>query len=152
MSSNNRDCHVHCVLLTTRLGEFTFLRNVFWLAGIQIRMAQSFGEAEALLRETGGTVLLADAEIGGGWRDALLRAQERYPLVATLLLGQADSVKDVYECGGCGVIAGPFEFQRVSDQIRAAHEASLERRAAVDYFAEAIGGRVPKRREISFWG
>lgn len=124
---------IDCVLLSSFEGESSFLRNVFRTAGIRVHRAESISEADFLLTVTGSTVLLSDVIFEGGyWQSALSLLDEGHPLVTMLVI--ADPVDrsflgDIYSRGACGIIWKPFQFESVTRLLRAANEASKERRA-----------------------
>jgi DNA-binding NtrC family response regulator len=130
------DYFIDCVLLSSFEGESSFLRNVFRTAGIRVHHAESISEADFLLTVTGSTVLLSDVIFEGGyWHSALGLLGKGHPLVTVLVI--ADPVDqpflgDVFSRGACGVIWKPFQFGSVTKQLRAAHEASGERRALLE--------------------
>jgi len=130
------DPFIDCVLLSSFEGEFSFLRNVFRTAGIRVHHAESISEADFLLTVTGSTVLLSDVIYEGGyWQSALALLSKGHPLVTMLVIADpADEpfVQDVFVRGACGVIWKPFQFESVSRQISAVHEASQERRALLE--------------------
>ncbi len=127
------DLYINCVVLSSFRSEFTFLRNVFRLAGLRLHHAESLDEADFLLTVTGSTVLLSDVTFeGGSWRSALNLLRNRHPLVPMLVV--ADPVdgpflRDLFEHGACGVVWRPYDFEAIRKQVRALHEASKERRA-----------------------
>ncbi|MGA7238167.1 MAG: hypothetical protein WBY44_20950 [Bryobacteraceae bacterium] len=130
------DQFIDCVLLSSFEGESSFLRNVFRTAGIRVHHAESISEADFLLTVTGSTVLLSDVIFEGGfWHSAFGLLDKGHPLVPMLVI--ADPVDrpflgDVYSRGACGVIWKPFQFGSVTRQLRAAHEASKERRTLLE--------------------
>ncbi len=130
------DHFIDCVLLSSFEGESSFLRNVFRTAGIRVHRAESISEADFLLTVTGSTVLLSDVIFEGGyWHSALGLLGKGHPLVTMLVI--ADPVDqpflgDVFSRGACGIIWKPFQFGSVTKQLRAAHEASRERRALLE--------------------
>jgi DNA-binding NtrC family response regulator len=140
------DFHIHCVVLTSWPSEFSFLRNIFRLAGLRMHHAGALSEADFLLTVTGSTVLLADVGFGGGsWQNAIAMLTERHPLVPMLVIAErADwrHLADLYDRGACGVIWKPFDFQATRRQIRTLHEAFKERLA---WREETAGQQTPLR-------
>jgi DNA-binding NtrC family response regulator len=131
-----RTNQIDCVVLTAFESEFTFLRNVFGFAGFRIYHADTLEEAEFLLITTGATVLLTDiTAVDCSWRTALEALADRHPLVAAIVI--ADSVDrphlaDAFRRGACGIVWKPIQFDVVTDLIRAAHQASVDRRSLRD--------------------
>ncbi len=127
------DLFVDCVVLSSFQSEFSFLQNVFRTSGIRVHHADSVDEADFLLTVTGSAVLLSDVIFEGGyWQSALAMLQETHSLVTMLVIAapvDRPFLRDVFSRGACGIIWQPFQFQAVARQIRAAHEASNERRA-----------------------
>ena len=127
------DLYINCVILSPFRSEFTFLRNIFRLAGLRFHHAESLDQADFLLTVTQSTVLISDMLFeDGSWHSALRMVRDHHPLVPMLVI--ADPVdgpflKELFERGACGVIWKPFDFETVRRQIRALHEASKERRA-----------------------
>jgi DNA-binding NtrC family response regulator len=127
------DLYINCVVLSSFRCEFTFLRNVFRLAGLRMHHAESLDQADFLLTVTESTVLLSDVMFeGGSWQCALGLLHDSHPLVTMLVI--ADPVDwpflgDLFDRGACGVIWKPFDFEAVRRLIRTVHEASKERRA-----------------------
>jgi DNA-binding NtrC family response regulator len=130
------DLHINCVVLSSFRTEFTFLQNVFRLAGIRMHHAESLDEADFLLTVSESTVLLVDVVFAdGSWQNALNLLSERYPLVTMLVI--ADPVdrpflSDLFSRGACGVIWKPFDFDAAGRLIRVVHEASRERQALLE--------------------
>jgi len=139
------DLRVDCVVLSSFSSEFTFLRNVYAPA-IRMHHAESVDQADFLLTVTESTVLLSDAAFAGGsWRDALGLLNAHHPVVAMLVIADAVDqpyLGDLFSRGACGVIWKPFEFETTRKLIRAAHEASGERRALRE---ETLVAGVPLR-------
>jgi DNA-binding NtrC family response regulator len=121
------DLYVNCVILSSSRSEYTFLRNVFRLAGLRFHHAESLEQADVLLTTTGSTVLLADVLFeNGSWRGAPGMLSKRHPFVPMLVIADpADCpfLKDLFDRGACGVVWKPFEFEIIRRQIRTLHEA-----------------------------
>ena len=118
------------MVLSSQNSEFTFLRNVFRLAGVRMHHAGSLCQAACLLRTTKSTVLLADVVFEGGtWLSALDLLRDTHSLVTMLVVADRSFPCDVFPYGACGIVRKPFEFKVVGRLIRIGHEASLERRA-----------------------
>lgn len=130
------DYFIDCVLVSSFEGESSFLRNVFRTAGIRVHHAESISEADFLLTVTGSTVLLSDVIFAGGyWQSALDLLSKGHPLVTMLVIADPvdhEFLSDVFSSGACGVIWKPFQFHAVTKQLRAAHEASRERRTLLE--------------------
>lgn len=133
LQMKQRGRQIDCIVLTSNISEFTFLRNVFWLAGIRMHRAQAIDQLDYLLSVTESTVLLADVTFAGDtWQSALDFLRQNYPLVPALVIAElADTLlpEDVFRCGGCGIVWRPFRFDDTGALIRAAHSASRERQA-----------------------
>jgi DNA-binding NtrC family response regulator len=130
------DYFIDCVVLSSFEGESSFLRNVFRTAGIRVHHAESISEADFLLTVTGSTVLLSDVIFAGGyWQCALDVLCRAHPLVTTLIIADPvdrEFLGDVFSRGACGVIWKPFQFHSVTKLLRAAHDASRERKALLE--------------------
>lgn len=130
------DYFIDCVVLSSFEGESSFLRNVFRTAGIRVHHADSISEADFLLTVTGSTVLLSDVIFSGGyWQGALDLLSKGHPLVTMLVIADPvdrEFLEDLFARGACGVIWKPFQFHSVTKLLRAAHEASRERRALLE--------------------
>jgi len=130
------DYFIDCVVLSSFEGESSFLRNVFRTAGIRVHHATSISEADFLLTVTGSTVLLSDVIFAGGyWQNALDLLSKGHPLVTMLIIADPvdrEFLGDVFLSGACGVIWKPFQFYAVTQLLRAAHEASRERRTLLE--------------------
>ena len=69
--SRRGDSSIHCVVLSSFRSDFSYLQNVFRLAGMRMKHAESLDQADFLLTVTESTALLADFCFeGGNWRDA----------------------------------------------------------------------------------
>jgi len=130
------DYFIDCVVLSSFEGESSFLRNVFRTAGIRVHHATSISEADFLLTVTRSTVLLSDVIFSGGyWQTALDLLSRGHPFVTMLVIADPvdrEFLEDIYSRGACGVIWKPFQFHSVTQLLRAAHEASRERRALLE--------------------
>jgi len=135
-SKRPMDLPIQCVVLSSKRSEFTFLKNIFRLAGLRLHHAANLVDADVLLALTHSTVLLTDVLFdGAGWRDAVRLVRERHPLVPVLVIADpADYplLAQLYDCGAAGAIWKPFQFEAVRRQIRVLHEASQERRAWIE--------------------
>jgi DNA-binding NtrC family response regulator len=133
VSGRLADPHINCVLLSSFRSEFTFLRNVFRLAGLRIHHAESLDQADFLLTVTGSTVLLSDMVFeNGSWQSALRLLKDHHPMVPMLVVAEpvdGPYLQDVFDEGAFGIVWKPFEFEDVRRQVRTVHEAALERRA-----------------------
>ena len=145
------DLYVNCVVLISLRSEFSFLRNIFGLAGLRMHHRKCLQEADFLLTVTYSTVLLSDVRFdGGSWQNAALLLKERHPLVPLLVIADRAEwryLMDLYDRGACGVIWKPFDFQTTRKQIRTLHEAFKERLAWTSETAReaAIGWADSKR-------
>ena len=125
------DLRIDCVVLSSSRSEFTFLRNVF---GPTIRMhhAESVDQTDFLLTVTESTVLLSDTVFASGsWHTALSLLSDHHRAVTMIVIADpADqpSLGDLYSRSACGVLWKPFQYEAVRRLVRAAHEASWERR------------------------
>jgi DNA-binding NtrC family response regulator len=130
------DYFIDCVVLSSFEGESSFLRNVFRTDGIRVHHAASISEADFLLTVTGSTVLLSDVIFAGGyWQSAIDLLSKGHPLVTMLVIADPvdrEFLSDIYSRGACGVIWKPFQFHSVTKLLRAAHEASRERRTLLE--------------------
>jgi DNA-binding NtrC family response regulator len=133
MTNRSMDRLIECVVLTSFHSEFTFLKNVFRYARIQMHHADSLDNADFLLTVTGSTVLMADVLFADGdWESALRMLSQNHPLKAMLVIAERldrPYLQNVFDRGACGVLWKPFDFETVRKSIRAVHEASLERSA-----------------------
>ena len=146
VSAQPADPHIHCVLLSSFRSEYTFLRNVFRLAGLRIHHAESLDQADFLLTVTGSTVLLSDMVFeNGSWQSALHLLRDHHPLVPMLVVAEpvdGPFLEDVFDHGAFGIVWKPFDFEEVRRQVRVVHEAALERRA---WHEETSPGRADVR-------
>jgi DNA-binding NtrC family response regulator len=128
MNSRNQ---IDCVVLTAFDSEFTFLKNIWALAGIRAHHANTVEQADFLLMATDATVLLSDvAIVDCSWRPAVNMIGKQHPLVAMLLM--ADPVEhpflvDAFKQGVCGVIWKPIQFDAATKLVRTAHQAWEDR-------------------------
>lgn len=130
------ELYVDCVVLTSFVAEFTFLRNVLGLMGIRMHHAGSLEEADFLLTVTGSRVLLADIVFADGTcYDALGMIGDRHPLVAGLVAADPPDrtfLQAVFSSGALGILWKPLEFGLVRKSIRIAHEASTDREVLME--------------------
>lgn len=138
----NSRTHIDCVALTTFDSEFTFLKNIWALAGIRAHHAKTVEQADFLLMATGATVLLSDvAIVDCSWRSAVDIIGRQHPLVAMLLM--ADPVDhpfllDAFNRGVCGVIWKPIQFNAATKLVRTAHQAWEDRYLLREDYAKSI--------------
>ncbi|HTX35342.1 MAG TPA: hypothetical protein VME43_09975 [Bryobacteraceae bacterium] len=127
------DLHIHCVILSSFRSEFTFLRNVFRLAGLRMHHAESLEQADFLLTVTESTVLLSDMVFeDGSWQTALGMLRDHHPLVPMLVVAEPTDgpfLTEAIDRGAFGILWKPFDFEGVRRQIRTVHEAAKERQA-----------------------
>lgn len=141
-----RTSHIQCVILTAFDSVFTFLRNVWALAGIRIHHAKTLEQADFLLLATDATVLLSDVTTGEcTWRSALSMIGDHHPVVTMLVIAEPldePFLEDAFRLGVCGIIWKPIQFDIASKLTRTAHQASLDRRFFRDAFSRSPRARA----------
>jgi DNA-binding NtrC family response regulator len=127
-----RTTHIECVILTSFDSVFTFLRNIWALAGIRTHHAKTLEQADFLLLATGATVLLSDiATEDCSWCAAAVMVSDHHPLVTMLVMADPCDrlfLEDAPGLGVYGIIWKPIQFDSATKLTRMAHEASLDRR------------------------
>lgn len=142
-----RSTHIECVILTAFDSTFSFLRNIWALAGIRAHHANSLEQADFLLLATGATVLLSDiAIVDRSWRSALDMLAEYHPLVPMLVMADpAESrfVADALHLGVCGIIWKPIQFDAATTLIRTAHQAWRDRYLLREEYEQSASFSAP---------
>lgn len=127
-----RTLHIDCVILSAFDSVFTFMRNIWALAGIRTHHAKTLEQADFLLLATDATVLLSDIATGEcSWRSALQMIGDHHPVVTMLVIADpldAPFLEDAPGLGVCGIIWKPIQFDSATKLTRIAHQASLDRR------------------------